>query len=255
VAFFICGLTGLRRTAQNCFLFIWSGIIELHSPSWRRRGWLAVIAGAHVLGFLLWQAPERPLTASAKPQAPITYILTPFKRPEAVLTTVRAAERPPTRTRATPAPAPASAVAATAPQAITMPVTPADAPASEPAVAESAPSLPSDPFALPVKPQDDLKQRAIKGAAAADKLVLKESFTQRDRKLVNDDTALGTAIAKAYRGGGTRQVELVAADGSRITKFILPGGGAVCYRSASNNFSGGRDPFRDTGKLIAGPCP
>lgn len=256
MAFFICGLTGLRRAAQNCFLFIWSGIIELHSPSWRRRGWLAVIAGAHVLGFLLWQAPERPLAASAKPQAPITYILTPFKRPEAVVTTVRAVERSPTRTRATPAPAPASAVAATAPQAITMPVTPADAPASEPAaVAESAPSLPSDPFALPVKPQDDLKQRAIKGAAAADKLVLKESFTQRDRKLVNDDTALGTAIAKAYRGGGTRQVELVAADGSRITKFILPGGGAVCYRSASNNFSGGRDPFRDTGKLIAGPCP
>lgn len=119
---------------------------------------------------------------------------------------------------------------------------------------ESAPTLPSDPFALPVKPQDDLKQRAIKGAAAADKLALKESFTQRDRKLVNDDTALGTAIAKAYRGGGARQVEIIAADGTRITKFILPGGSAVCYRAASNNFSGGRDPFRDTGKLVVGPC-
>jgi hypothetical protein len=151
--------------------------------------------------------------------------------------------------------APAAAVAATAPQAISMPDTPAAAPASEPAaLAESAPTLPSDPFAVPVKPQDDLKQRAIKGAAAADKLALKESFTQRDRKLVNDDTALGTAIAKAYRGGGARQVEIIAADGTRITKFILPNGSAVCYRAASNNFSGGRDPFRDTGKLVVGPC-
>lgn len=137
-----------------------------------------------------------------------------------------------------------------------MPSAPAAVPASEPAaVVDSVPTLPSDPFALPVKPQDDLKQRAIKGAAAADKAALKESFTQRDRKLVNDDTALGTAIAKAYRGGGTRQVEMVAADGSRITKFILPGGAEVCYRAASNNFSGGRDPFRDSGKIVASSCP
>ncbi|MYM36835.1 hypothetical protein GTP38_21115 [Duganella sp. FT94W] len=195
--------------------------------------------------------------AAATSRAPITYILTPFKRPVPAVVAAHPAGRAPARLRAAPTPAPAEAVAATAPRAITMPLAPAAAPASsEPAsMAESAPTLPSDPFALPVKPQDDLKQRAIKGAAAADKLALKAAFTQRDRKLVNDDTELGTAIAKAYRGGGTRQVELVAADGSRITKFISPGGSAVCYRSASNNFSGGRDPFRDTGKLLVGPCP
>lgn len=243
----------MRRIA---FLVIWSGIIELHSPSWRRRGWLALIAGAHVLGFLFWKAPERPLAAPARPHAPITYLLTPFTRPQPAVTAARPLARPPTRTRAAPSPAPAAALAATAPQAITMPAPPAEAPASAPAsVAESAPTLPSDPFAVPAKPQDDLKQRAIKGAAAADKLALKDSFTQRDRKLVNEDTALGMAIAKAYRGGGTRQVEMVAADGSRITKFILPGGTEVCYRSASNNFSGGRDPFRDSGKIVAGSCP
>lgn len=195
------------------------------------------------------------MVAAVEPHAPITYILAPFKRPEPVVAVVPPAALQPARTRLAPSPAPAAAVAATAPQAITMPATSAATPASEPAaVAELPPGLPSDPFALPVKPHDDLKQRAIKGAAAADKLVLKESFTQRDRKLVNDDTALGLAIAKAYRGGGTRQMEMVAADGSRITKFILPGGAEVCYRAASNNFSGGRDPFRDTGKIVARSC-
>ena len=228
----------------------------MHRPNRRRRIWLAVIAGAHVLGFLGWQAPQRPAAALAKPHASVTYILAPFKRSEPVVAAVRPVAQPPARMRTAPVPVPAAAMAANAPQAISMPAAPAMAPASEPAaVAESLPTLPSDPFALPLKPEDDLKQRAIKGAAAADKAALKASFTQRDRKLVNDDTALGTAIAKAYRGGGTRQVEIVGPDGSRITKFILPGGGEVCYRSASNNFSGGRDPFRDSGKIVASSCP
>lgn len=217
-----------------------------------------MIAGAHVLGFLCWQSPERPLAAHVKPQQAITYILTPFKpsapSAQAARPVVPAQQRQ-ARTRAAPlAPTTAAAASAQTPQAITMPAAPV-APASEPMAAESAPSLPSDPFAAPVKPQDDLKQRAIKSAAAADKAVLKESFTQRDRKLVNDETALAAAIGKAYRGGGVRQVELVAADGSRITKYILPGGGSACYRSASNNFAGGRDPFRDTGKVTLTSCP
>lgn len=233
-----------------------SGIIEMQSPRWRRRGWLVVIAGAHVLGFLFWKAPERLHAASTQPRASITYLLMPSKRVEQVAVPSPPAPRSPTRTRMAPAPALAAAAATTSPQAITVPVAPAAMPASEPtAVVETAPTLPSDPFAVPATPQDDLKQRAIKSAAAADKAALKESFTQRDRKLVNDDTALGTAIAKAYRGGGTRQVEMVAADGSRITKFILPGGASVCYRAASNNFSGGRDPFRDSGKIAATSCP
>jgi hypothetical protein len=128
---------------------------------------------------------------------------------------------------------------------------------SEPAPPQAItpPAPPPDPFALPAKPELDLKQRALAGAAAADKAALKESFTQRDRKLVNDETALAAAIGKAYRGGGTRQVEMVAADGSRVTKFILPGGGEVCYKAASNNFAGGRDPFRDSGRIVVSQCP
>ncbi|WP_432383003.1 hypothetical protein [Duganella sp. P38] len=239
-------------------MLIWSGIIDLHSPGWRRRGWLVVIASAHVLGFLFWKAPALPVMDAVRPHAAITYILTPFKPAPPIAAPPPALTRPsapPSRMRPAPVPAPASASVAPTPQAITMPAVPAAAPSSEPAAtAETAPTLPSDPFAA-AKPQDDLRQRAIKSAAAADKAALKESFTQRDRKLVNDDTALGMAIAKAYRGGGTRQVEIVAADGSRITKFILPGGAEVCYRSASNNFSGGRDPFRDSGKIVASSCP
>ncbi|MRW87416.1 hypothetical protein GJ698_25425 [Pseudoduganella sp. FT26W] len=216
----------------------------MHSPRWRRRGWLALIAGAHLLAFLCLRPPERPLAAPVTPHEPITYILAPPKRVPAPTPAVR-----PARTAAKAAPV-ARSVQQAGPQPITLPP-----PEPAPAQAITAPTLPPDPFALPGKPEPDLKQRAIAGAAAADKLALKESWTQRDRKLVNDETALAAAIGKAYRGGGIRQVEMIAADGSRITKFIMPGGKEVCYTAASNNFSGGRDPFRDSGKIIAGPCP
>ncbi|MYN30469.1 hypothetical protein [Duganella levis] len=139
------------------------------------------------------------------------------------------------------------------PQPITAPPVAEPEPAPPQAITQSAP--PPDPFALPVKPELDLKQRAIAGAAAADKAVLKESFTQRDRKLVNDETALAAAMSKAYRGGSMRQVEMIAADGSRVTKFILPGGAEICYKAASNNFSGGRDPFKGAGAIVVSNCP
>lgn len=126
-------------------------------------------------------------------------------------------------------------------------------PASSQAITSAVP-LPPDPFALPAKPEPDLKQRAIAAAAAADKAALKESFTQRDRKLVNDETALAMAIGKAYRGG-RRMVEIIGADGSRITKFTLPGGAEVCYKAAPNTFAGGRDPFRDSGRVVVSNCP
>jgi hypothetical protein len=233
------------------FQVIRSRIIEPHFPRWRRRGWLAVIAGTHVLAFLCWQHPQRPHAADLRPHEAITYILAPLKPPlppRPRLTPPERSERP-ARVAARTAPV-APAVQA---EPITAPPVAALEPAPPQAITQTAP--PPDPFALPVKPDMDLKQRAIAGAAAADKAALKESFTQRDRKLVNDETALATAIGKAYRGGSTRQVELIGPDGSRITKFILPGGGAVCYTSASNNFSGGRDPFRDTGRLVVSNCP
>ncbi|SHN30060.1 hypothetical protein SAMN05192549_10726 [Duganella sacchari] len=107
---------------------------------------------------------------------------------------------------------------------------------------------------MPVKPEQNLKERAIAGALAADKQARKDAWTQRDRRYVNDESALAAAIGKAYRGGTLKTVEMVAADGSRITKWVMPGGQEVCYYSESNNFSGGRDPFRDTGRLSVRSC-
>ena len=210
-----------------------------------------MIAGVHVLAFLCWQHPLRPHAAPVTQHEAITYIMAPVKPPPHRQQLTRPVERP-VRVAVRAAPV-VPALPALQPQPITVPPVAEPAPVPPEAITQAAP--PPDPFALPVKPEMDLKQRAIAGAAAADKATLKESFTQRDRKLVNDETALAAAIGKAYRGGSTRMVELIVADGSRITKFILPGGGAVCYTSASNNFSGGRDPFRDSGRLVVSNCP
>lgn len=150
-----------------------------------------------------------------------------------------------------------AAAAALRPQAEPQPITAPSAPAPTAVAEAETVTLPPDPFAVPVKPQDDLKQRALKGALAADQKARKEdAWTQRDRKYVNDETALATAIGKAFieRGSGV-VAEFTAPDGSRVTKWRLPGGAVVCYYKESNNFSGGRDPFRDTGRISARSCP
>ena len=223
------------------------------TPSRRRRGWLALIGAAHLLALMCWKAPERPLAAAITPHAPITYILTPFKplRPPAQPEPVARAPARPLR-----------APAARPPQAITAsPRPPAEPQAiraqSAPAAADAETvTLPSDPFAVPVKPQDDLKQRALKGALAADQQARKDAWTQRDRKYVNDETALAAAIGKAYIGGSSGEIgQFTASDGSRVTKWRMSDGTVVCYYTASNNFAGGRDPFRDTGRVSVRQCP
>lgn len=231
----------------------------MQRPSWHRRGWLALIGGAHLLAFMGWKAPERPLAASVAPHIPITYILTPFKPlklPEPARPQPRTAE-PQQRLQAQAKPAPVNAATSLRPplepQAITAPSAPAPA-----TVAEAQPvTLPPDPFAVPAKPQDDLKQRALKGALAADQKARKEdAWTQRDRKYVNDETALATAIGKAYIDRSSGAIgEFTAPDGSRVTKWRLPGGAVVCYYKQGNSFNGGADPFRDSGKVSVRTCP
>jgi hypothetical protein len=222
----------------------------LPTPSWRRRGWLALIGGAHLLALMCWKAPERPLAASVTPHAPITYILTPFKplRPPPPPES-KSAARTPERPSYAPSARPPEALV-NAPQPITVPASPV------PVYGESV-TLPPDPFAVPVKPQDDLKQRALKGALAADQKARKEdAWTQRDRKYVNDETALATAIGKAYIDRSSGAIgEFTTSDGSRVTKWRMSDGTVVCYHKASNNFSGGRDPFSDTGKVSIRECP
>jgi hypothetical protein len=40
-----------------------------------------------------------------------------------------------------------------------------------------------------------------------------------------------------------------------VTKWRTSDGKVVCYHKASNNFSGGRDPFSDTGKVASESAP
>lgn len=135
-----------------------------------------------------------------------------------------------------------------------MPLLPPPPAAPQPqAITQAAPP---DPFALPVKPEDDLKQRALKSAFNVDKQLRKEAWTQRDRAVVNDTTPLAAAIGSAYVGGGSGAIgEMVMADGSRVTKWRMPGGGTACIYKEPNTFSGGRDPFRDTGRTSVRSCP
>jgi hypothetical protein len=150
---------------------------------------------------------------------------------------------------------PPPAITALAPVRPDAPAEPPLEAAREPqAITQAAP--PSDPFALPTKPEDNLKERSLKSAAAIDRQLRKEAWTQRDRKIVNDETALAKAIGKAYVGGGGGAMEeLTMADGTRVTKWRMPGGGTACFYKESNGFSGGRDPFRDTGKIKVTNCP
>jgi hypothetical protein len=62
--------------------------------------------------------------------------------------------------------------------------------ASRAAVADESVTLPPDPFAVPVKPQDDLKQRALKGALAADQ--------KRARKMRGRSATANTSTMKPH---------------------------------------------------------
>jgi hypothetical protein len=192
-----------------------------------------LVGGAHIVAFVCWQTPGRRLAAPVAVREAITYILAPTRLapPERRNIAQKTPQRsPPLRTGtardlpklrdepAAPVPTPPSLEAATQPQAIT----------------QAAP--PPDPFAPPVKPEDDLKQRALKSAFAVDKQLRKESWTQRDRKIVNDTTALAAAFDKAYVGGGSGEIgEITMADGKRVTKWRMPGGLIVCISKDPNN--------------------
>jgi hypothetical protein len=167
------------------------------------------------------------LAAAVAVHAPITYILAPMRPapPELPQLAQKAPQRiPPPKTRTSPDLPKPGAPDAAAPMPL---LSPSEAATQPQAITQAAP-LP-DPFALPAKPEDDLKQRALKSAFAADKAVRKESWTQRDRKIVNDTTALAAAFEKAYVGGGSGEIgEVSMPDGTRVTKWRMPGGLVVC---------------------------
>jgi hypothetical protein len=226
-------------------------MIELypaHGPSaWRRRGWLALIGGAHVLAFFAWKAPERSLAASVAPHQAITYILAPVKPRPALAATA------PARPRA------AAAVEREARRTVPQPIIPgAPQPITPPApqaITQSPP--PPDPFAEPApRPADDLMQRSLKSAAAVDRQLRKEAWNPRDKKIANERTVLAAKIDSAYVGSdnGMTTEQLTTTDGRLMTR-VRTRGGVFCAYKDSNALTGGRDPFRDGVRTSITTCP
>jgi hypothetical protein len=205
-----------------------------------------LIAGAHVLALILWQAPDRSATPHRARQQAITYIVAPA-RPKPT-------EQPRTAQAAAPRPR------VTAPAAITAPPPALPAPVPVPvqpqAITLSTPP-PPDPFApTPAKPAEDLLQRSIKSAALVDKQLRKESWNPRDKKIANDSTALAAKLGGAYVGGdGGLSQEATTLDDGRVSSKIHAGGSTYCAVKESNGMTGGRDPFRDGIKTKVTTCP
>lgn len=212
-------------------------VLTLDPQTWRRRIVLALVGGAHIFVMLSGRGPERNRLRAVLFQEPITYILaprSPLQRPAIV--------------RAAPTHALQSRLLQ--PSGATQAVQPAQQQASSPAL----PAI--DPFAPPATQEDDLKQRALKSAAAIDKQMRKEAWNPHDKFVANDRTALASKIGSAYvgRDSGVTYEEVTLSDGRHMTKIHGPAG-TYCAYMESNAMTGGRDPFRDGVKTKVGTCP
>ncbi|WP_254441959.1 hypothetical protein [Duganella vulcania] len=227
-------------------------IIELHTlertPDWRRRGWLALIAGAHVLAFIGWRAPERLALLPVPPQPGITYIVPPF-----VVPPQRRPAPPPRQLKSVHQPA--------APRMTPLPATPQAQPIQQPAQPPAPQAItqttpPPDPFAQPsAKPAEDLLQRSLKSAAAVDRQLRKEAWNPHDKKIANNTTVLAAKLGGAFVGDeGTTFENFTTPDGRLMTR-VRSGDGSYCAVMESNSLTGGRDPFRDGVKTKVGTCP
>lgn len=233
-------------------LIFWGWIIELYLSSppravqtalWRRRSLLLALAGVHVLAFLLWPAPERPITPHTGEQQHITWLTLPAP-----------AHPPPPAQRPTRvvqlARAPEQERQARALQAITLP---------QPAPAPSAPAAapPPDPFAIaPARPgTEDFKQALRKSAGAVDRQLRKESWNPRDKVIASSQTALARGMGAAFQGDdGVSQENVITPDGKMMTK-VKAGGSTYCAAMQSNGLVGGRDVFKDGVKTEVTTCP
>ncbi|WP_445232398.1 hypothetical protein [Duganella rhizosphaerae] len=175
----------------------------------------------------------------------ITYILAPLKPKPPAPKTV--AQPKPIREPA----APRMTLLRPAPEPIQPPIQQPQAPQ---AITQATP--PPDPFAQPpVKPAEDLLQRSLKSAAAADRQLRKEAWNPRDKKIANDTTALAAKLGGAYAGdNGTTLENFTTPDGRLMTR-VRSAGGSYCAVMESNALTGGRDPFRDGVKTKVSTCP
>jgi hypothetical protein len=236
-------------------LIFWGGIIELYLSSppsavrgaaWRRRSLLLALAGAHVLAFLLWPAPERATALQADAGRPITWLTLPAMPAPAPARAQRAAPTVEAKRPQAPPVAIRLPEQMRAPQAITLP----------PPSAEPAPA-PPDPFALtPAKPTaDDFKQALRKSAGAVDRQLRKESWNPRDKVIASTQTGLARGMGAAFQGDdGVSQENVITPDGRMMTK-VKAGGSTYCAAMQSNGLVGGRDVFKDGVKTEVRTCP
>ena len=230
-------------------------VIELYLSSppravrgtlWRRRSLLLALAGVHVLGFLLWPAPERATAPPADAGRHITWLTLPAApTPRTAPTRARPAE--PGRPRAAAGAPLRVPEQDRAPQAITLPT---------PAVAPTA--APPDPFAVaPARPTaDDLKQALRNSAGAADRQLRKESWNPRDKIIASSQTALARGVGEAFRGDdGVSQENLLTPEEGRMMTKMRAGGSTYCAAMQSNGLVGGRDVFKNGVKTEVTSCP
>ena len=203
-----------------------------------------MIAGAHLLVFIGWRSPERPLAASVGRHEAITYVLAPLKPP---------APKPVAKPRMVREPvAPRMTLVPQSPQSTQSPQ-PQPQPQAPQAITQTAP--PPDPFALPAKPADDPLQRSLKSAAAVDRQLRKEAWNPHDKKIANNSSALAAKLGGAFVGDeGTTMENFTTPDGRLMTR-VKAGGSTYCAVAESNSLTGGRDPFRDGIKTKVATCP
>lgn len=230
---------------------------------------LLALGGLHVLAFMAWQTPRRPLAAHVPPRAAITYLLAPARQPLAIQSAPllsKPLERSRTASAARIAPKDpakpdtAAQTALTRPEA--MPSQPQAITQPQP-VTQAAPYV--DPLALPPSRQtqgkggasaEEISQLALKSAAGIDRQLRKESWNPRDKKIANEQTLLAGKLGGAYIGRNEPATyeNITLPDGRLMTK-VTSGGHSFCAYKESNALTGGRDPFRDGIKTKISSCP
>ena len=199
----------------------------------------------HVLGFLLWPAPERARAPQTDAGRQITWLTLPaLPQPRPLPPVAQSAQ--PRRSPAAVAAARPAPGQARAPQAITLPA---------PAVTPAAP--PPDPFAAtPPRPTaDDFGQALRNSAGAADRQLRRESWNPRDKIIASSQTVLARGLGAAFRGNdGLSQENVITPDGRTMSK-MRAGGSTYCAAMQSNGQVGGRDVFKDGVKTEISNCP
>lgn len=217
--------------------------MEIHRRQTRRfqLGWLIPIVMLHVALYLTF----RPATLKPDAGAQREGMLVLLHRPQAAAdTALHQPMSPPLRTR--PARPRYAAPRRPVPPEIAAPVTAPEA-IDEPGPVGPAPVAPEAVSAAA------LLDRARLSVGAIDKQLRKESKNDNDR-IIARDTLLATKLGAAYRDRTFSTTDMRLSNGDTISKVRTPFS-TYCLRIAGHGPGAGRDPFKETGKMVFVRCP